>query len=82
MPKKKRKSSKKRRGHAKKNIEKEYYEEVEYTCPDTGKKLTQRVKVTRLKSKFVSPWQRVVSANDIDVYDSDLPYEDDEESEE
>lgn len=78
MPKKKKKSTK-RRGHAKKSIEKEYYDEVEVTCPVTGKKIKQKVKVTRLKSKYVSPWQRVVSPNnELDAYDSSDEFEDEE----
>jgi len=32
-------------------IEKEYWEEIEITCPDTGKKIKQKVKVTRYKAR-------------------------------
>jgi hypothetical protein len=33
------------------NIESEYWEEVVLTDPTTGKKLTQKVKITRYKSQ-------------------------------
>lgn len=32
-------------------IEKEYWEEMELTCPSTGKKIKKRVKITRYKSR-------------------------------
>ena len=41
---------KKKIGIKKPKIEKEYWEEVEITDPNTGKKIKQRVKITRYKS--------------------------------
>lgn len=77
MPKKK---TKKRRGHAKKSIEKEYYDEIEITCPVTGEKIKQKVKVTRLKSKYASPWKKAIgSPDELDSYDSDEPEYDEDE---
>lgn len=36
-------------------IEEEFYEEIEVTCPNTGKKIKQKVKVTRYKAVGPKP---------------------------
>ena len=66
MPKKKKSA---RRGHNKQSIESEHYEVIEFTCPIRGK-ITQKVKVTRLKSKLVDPKQYIGGTDELDTIDS------------
>lgn len=74
----KKKKSSKKRGHNKSSIEKEYYEEIEYTCPVRGK-IKEKIKVTKLKSKLVDARQTIGGGDELDSYGS---ADDDDNSEE
>ena len=60
-----RKKKAKRRGHNKSSIEKEYYEEIEFHCPTRGL-IKQKVKVTKLKSKLIDPYQMMGGGDELD----------------
>ena len=74
----KKKASKKKRGHNKSSIEAEYYEEIEIDCPIRGK-IKQKVKVTRLKSKLVDARQYIGGGDELDQIGSSSSEESEEE---
>jgi hypothetical protein len=69
MAKKKKKVNKK--ALLKNNIEKEYYEEIEYICRKTGEIIKQKVKVTRYRTRMVDQVTTIGPAVNIDNIDSD-----------
>jgi transcription initiation factor TFIIIB Brf1 subunit/transcription initiation factor TFIIB len=56
--------------HLKRNVEKEYYEEIEFVCKKTGEVIKQKVKVTKFRTKIIDQVPTIGPAVNIDAIDS------------
>lgn len=71
---------KKRSKKKNQDVEKEFYEEIEFDCPVRGK-VKQKVKVKKLKSKLISYTQLIKSGDELgSIESSDDDVEDSEDS--